>query len=135
MARYLLDSHIFLWAKENPGKIRESALVAIKASENTLLVSVAGLWELAIKAANGKLPFYSAIIAGGPAALIRSLRESNLELLPVELSHALAAAALPQHHRDPFDRMMIAQAMSENLTVVTNDRVFVRYAGLSVLQA
>jgi PIN domain nuclease of toxin-antitoxin system len=135
MARFLLDSHVFLWAKENPGKIGEEALAAIKASQNEMLVSIAGLWELAIKAANGKLPTYAAMIAGGSDGLTRSLRDSKMELLPLELSHALAAAALPQHHRDPFDRMMIAQAFAENLTLITRDRVFSRYAGLKVLEA
>jgi PIN domain nuclease of toxin-antitoxin system len=135
MPRFLLDSHVFLWAKEDPGEIEEKTLEALYAPENRLFVSLGGLWELAVKAANGKLPFYSRIIAEGAGALMRSLRESNMELLPIEMSHALAAAALPQHHRDPFDRLMIAQALTENMVLITRDAIFTRYAGLNVLRA
>jgi PIN domain nuclease of toxin-antitoxin system len=96
-------------------------------------VSIACLWELAIKAANGKLPRFAAMIAPGLDALLESLRESGLELLPIELSHVLAAGSLPQHHRDPFDRLMIAQAIEEKLTLITSDAIFPRYQGLRIL--
>jgi PIN domain nuclease of toxin-antitoxin system len=98
-------------------------------------VSVACIWELAIKAANGKLPRFAAMITPGLSALLESLRESGLELLPIEVSHALAAAALPQHHRNPFDRLMIAQARQENLIFITSDTVLARYAGLQIVRA
>ena len=134
MARFLLDSHVFLWAKEEPSQINEKALETIGAPENRLFVSLAGLWELAIKAANGKLPYYSLIIAKGADALSKSLQDSNMELMAIEMSHALAAAALPQHHKDPFDRLMIAQALEEDMVLVTRDAVFARYAGLNLLR-
>lgn len=102
---------------------------------NTIYISLAALWEMAIKAANGKLPFYSAMIASGSQALLADLRASNFSLLGVALDDALAATSLPQHHRDPFDRMMIAQALQNDLTIITTDAVFARYAGLRVLAA
>jgi PIN domain nuclease of toxin-antitoxin system len=135
MASFLLDSHVFLWAKEDPGQIDEKALETISAPQNRLFVSLAGLWELAIKAGNGKLPLYSLIIEKGADALSKSLHESDMELMPIEMSHALAAAALPQHHRDPFDRLMIAQALAENMILITRDTIFARYAGLNLLRA
>lgn len=135
MGQYLLDSNVFLRFKTEPHKLRQEAHEAITAPENRLFVSLAGLWEMAIKAANGKLPQYARLISSGPGALRESLRESDLTLLPIELEHALAAARLPQHHRDPFDRLMIAQALSEELTLISTDAVFERYAGLPVLSA
>lgn len=90
-------------------------------------MSLAGLWELAIKAANGKLENYARMIAHDPDALLSALRESNFELLPIELSHALSASRLPQHHRDPFDRLMIAQAQAGGLVIITSDSIFARY--------
>jgi PIN domain nuclease of toxin-antitoxin system len=90
---------------------------------------------MAVKAAHGKLPFYSEMIANGPAKLIASLQETNFALLPIELDHALTAARLPQLHRDPFDRLMIAQALRHDLTVITSDRIFAQYSGVRVLAA
>jgi PIN domain nuclease of toxin-antitoxin system len=135
MARYLLDSNAFLYAKFEPEKLRQEALETIKDNGNRLFVSVAGLWEIAIKAANGKLPRYADLIMNGPDGLRQALQESDFALLPIELEYALAAARLPQHHRDPFDRLMIAQALQEDLTVITTDATFARYAGLRLLAA
>jgi PIN domain nuclease of toxin-antitoxin system len=100
-----------------------------------LVVSLASFWEMGIKAANGKLPDYANLIAGGSAAVEAALRESGFEFLTVTLRHALAAPLLPQHHKDPFDRMLIAQAMEEGLVLITSDRIFIRYEGLRVLAA
>mgnify|MGYP001554290525 CR=1 FL=1 len=135
MGRYLLDSHVFLWAKRASSNLRGAARVEIEKAENTLFVSVAGLWELADKASKGKLPEFAAIADLGPAGLETALRESGFRLLPIAFSHIALARRLPFHHRDPFDRMMIAQAMAEDLIVITADRVFGRYAGLRVLAA
>jgi PIN domain nuclease of toxin-antitoxin system len=135
MAGYLLDTNVFLRTKGAPEALRQEALAAIRDPRNRLFVSLAGLWELAIKAAKGKLPLYRSLIAGGTEGLERLLRESNFELLRLELDHALTSAALPQHHRDPFDRIMIAQALLEDLTVITTDDVFMRYERLRVMRA
>jgi PIN domain nuclease of toxin-antitoxin system len=90
---------------------------------------------MAIKAANNKLPFYTQMIAGGATGLLAALRESNFALLGIEMNHALAAAALPLLHRDPFDRLIIAQALEGDLTIITADAAFRRYRGLRILQA
>lgn len=134
MPNFLLDSNAFLWAKEAPEKIRPETLGELRKVENRLFVSLASLWELAIKAANGKLDHYARVVAHGSDGVLAALRESDLTLLPIEIPHVLAAARLPQHHRDPFDRVMIAQAQLEGLVIVTSDAVFARY-GISVLRA
>jgi PIN domain nuclease of toxin-antitoxin system len=90
---------------------------------------------MAIKSANGKLPYYASLSVGGSDRVMDALRESNFGLLEIDLRHVLAAARLPQHHRDPFDRMMIAQAILEDLTIISNDRTFPRYRGLRLLAA
>jgi len=135
MARYLLDSNAFLKFKESPQTLRKEARETIEDTANQLFVSLASLWELAIKAAKGKLPYHAALIAGGPEALVRSLRESSFQLLPIDLAHALTSARLMQHHGDPFDRMLIAQALEENLILITSDRTMPFYPGLKVLKA
>jgi PIN domain nuclease of toxin-antitoxin system len=135
MGRYLLDSNAFLHFKDEPQKLSRVARQTIEDPANQIFVSIAGLWELAIKAANGKLPFHTQLIAGGASGLLSSLRESNFVLLGIEMNQALAAAALPQHHRDPFDRMMIAQALENDLTIITSDRIFARYSGVRLLDA
>lgn len=135
MANYLLDAHVFLWAKTEPHEIRKTALAEIENKENTLFVSLAALWELAIKATSGKLPAFAQMIANGPGPLAQALVESDFEILPIALEHALAAAQLPPHHGDPFDRVMIAQAIMENLTIITRDGYFSRYGGVHILPA
>jgi PIN domain nuclease of toxin-antitoxin system len=126
MARYLLDSNAFLWVKTNPDHgARREAIAEIADPANDIFVSVAAIWELAIKSAQGKLDPPVPINASD--AITSGLRQSGFNLLAIQLSHALAAAWLPQHHRDPFDRMMIAQAQQEDLIVITRDSVFRRY--------
>jgi PIN domain nuclease of toxin-antitoxin system len=135
MARYLLDSHTFVWAKEAPQRLRKEAFRALAAAENQLFVSVATLWELGIKASKGKLPSYAHMLSYGPSALEQALRESRFQLLQIELGHVVTAYNLLRHHDDPFDRLLIAQALTENLPIVTGDNVFRRYAGVRVLAA
>ncbi len=96
-------------------------------------MSVVGLWELADKAGKGKLPQFAAIMDRGPGALEYALLESNFQEMPVALAHIARAYRLPMHHRDPFDRLMIAQAIEENLTIITSDRIFSHYSGVDIL--
>jgi PIN domain nuclease of toxin-antitoxin system len=135
MGRYLLDSSAFIRAQKGSSTIRSEAREVMEDRGNAIYISLAALWEMAIKAANGKLPFYSKIIENGPAPLIANLRDANFTLLGIDLDHALVAANLPQHHRDPFDRLMIAQALQNDLTVITTDTVFARYSGVKLLGA
>lgn len=135
MAGYLLDSNAFIRAKAEPEALRTQARKALEDPGNTLYVSLACLWELAIKAAGGKLELFARLMTRGERAVMTSLTESGFDLLPIDLAQVLEAAALPMHHRDPFDRLMIAQALQLDLTVITSDDAFSRYKGLRVLAA
>ena len=110
----------------------QAAREAIEARENTIFVSLAAIWELAAKAGRGRLPGFEHVLRRGPEGVRDDLAAAGLNLLPIELDHALAAAILPLHHHDPFDRIMIAQAKSRSFTVITRDRMFARY-GVQVL--
>lgn len=116
--RYLLDTHILLWARSAPDKLSEKGLAILQSADNELHVSIATLWECAIKSSVGKLHlptgFYS-IVA------------NDYRMLSVEIPHLEAYANLPMHHRDPFDRMLIAQAQVSGLILVTHDRKFGLY--------
>jgi PIN domain nuclease of toxin-antitoxin system len=114
----LLDTHVFLWWREASDRITGDTMQAISEAE-TVFVSAASAWEVAIKVALGKLripgPFESAVW------------DSHFDELPITFGHASTVTALSPHHRDPFDRMLIAQAMAEHLTIVTHDRRFEPY--------
>ena len=116
--RYLLDTHILLWARATPERLSEHVLSILKSVENELHVSVVTLWECAIKSAIGKLRI--------PASFHRIVAD-DYHILGVEISHLEASASLPLHHRDPFDRMLIAQSQSSGLTLLTQDSNFARY--------
>jgi PIN domain nuclease of toxin-antitoxin system len=115
--RLLLDTHVWLWMIGDDERLNEPTHTALTDPENDIFLSAAAVWELAIKRAAGKLKF-----TGSPAVQVAiHLKRSGVFPLPITADHALAAAALPMHHRDPFDRMMIAQALAEDLTLSTAD--------------
>jgi PIN domain nuclease of toxin-antitoxin system len=116
--RLLLDSHVALWWLGNDLRLAHTAHARI-ADADEVFVSVVTPWELGIKQASGKLTL--------PDDLIAQLIASGFEMLPIQLEHAYAAPTLPAHHGDPFDRMLIAQAMSERLAIVTADAQFMLY--------
>jgi len=118
----LLDTHTFLWAISEQEKLSERAR-EIYTGSHDLLLSVASLWEALIKVKAGKLPLPRPT---GPY-LIRELRKNRIEVLPIKLDHVLRTETLPVHHRDPFDRILIAQSLEENLPLVTSDPLFKRY--------
>ena len=119
----LLDTNALLWSLLEPHKLSQHALATVKDPETVLLVSSASAWELSIKHQLGKLTSASGVLADFPAHLKR-LRADVLLITP---EHAIRAGALPLHHRDPFDRMLIAQAQLEEVAVVTNDEAFSSY--------
>ncbi len=121
--RLLLDTHVFLWWNEDDQRLRQEVKDTIIRAEGNV-VSAASAWEVAIKTALGKMQLH---IPFEDAVEINSFQK-----LPVEFRHATATAALPPHHGDPFDRLLIAQALTEGLTLVTHDRVFARY-GIPVI--
>lgn len=123
MAVVLLDTNALLWSLLEPHKLSKAALETIKNPETVLLVSSASAWELSIKHKLGKLTSASGVLSDFPGHLKR-LQANALTITP---EHALGAGALPLHHRDPFDRMLIAQAQSESVAVVTSDEMFSHY--------
>lgn len=128
--RLLLDTHAFLWAAGDPDQLRAQARAAIEDSANEVLVSAGVAWEVSIKAALGKLSVPADPAVWFPAR-VRSL---GFQAIDISAAHALAAGALPDIHRDPFDRIMIAQAQIEGLTFVTRDPENHKYP-INVLEA
>ena len=117
--KLLLDTQVLLWVLTNPGRLSAAAANAIETGENRIFVSMASPWEISIKTARGNLT--------PPDDLEFQLDEKRFELLPISLRHTEAVAFLPHHHGDPFDRMLIAQAQVDGLTLVTSDREIRRY--------
>ena len=124
MRRLLLDTHVLLWALENSPVLDVSTREIIVDPRNQVFVSAASVWEIAIKRALGKLRF-----SGNVAEMVE---EAGFSALPVTLFHAEQAGALPHHHRDPFDRMLVAQAQAEGLVIVTQDANIPRYGVRSI---
>lgn len=116
----LLDTHAFLWFIKDDASLSLRARGLIEEPENKRLLSIVSLWEIAIKASLGKivlkLPF--------DALMPRQLQENDIELLPIALPHLGLVERLPFHHRDPFDRLIIAQSLVENLPLVSIDSQF-----------
>ena len=125
MRQLLLDTHVALWALSSPTMLAPSVRAAIEDPANTVLVSSASVWEVAIKQAAGKLD--------APSGFGEACASLGFEPLEISFAHAAAAGALPMHHADPFDRMLIAQAINEHLELVSRDRVFGQYEGLRVV--
>jgi PIN domain nuclease of toxin-antitoxin system len=123
--RLLLDTHVLLWWREANPRIDGDARRSI-ATADDVLVSSASAWEVAIKVALGKLRI--------PGPLEAAVGDSGFDTLPITFGHAAAVTGLAPHHADPFDRMLIAQALVEDLTIVTHDRRFAPY-GVSVIWA
>ncbi|SDY15792.1 PIN domain nuclease, a component of toxin-antitoxin system (PIN domain) [Modestobacter sp. DSM 44400] len=116
--RLLLDTHVLLWWLDGDTRLTGEATEAIATAE-LAVVSAASCWEIGIKQAIGKL--------SGPADVEAEIADNGFTPLSISAGHALAAARLPDHHRDPFDRMLIAQGIAEGLTVVTRDPRFAEY--------
>ncbi len=121
--KVLVDPHTFLWAFLYDQRLTEKAKHILRSSEDELVFSLVSLWEIAIKIKTGKL---NAI--GSSVAYIRGeMNDYGMELLPIRYDHILALESLPHHHGDPFDRLLIAQALTESLPILTADKVFARY--------
>lgn len=114
--RLLLDTHVLLWAAEAPDNLSRTARREMEDAANGLFFSVASIWELAIKVSIGKLR-----LSMSPQQLLEALAERDFTELPIEGRHAARVAAIPLHHRDPFDRLLIAQAEIERMTLVSKD--------------
>jgi PIN domain nuclease of toxin-antitoxin system len=123
--RLLLDTHVLLWwLADHPALSKQAR--ALIANEPEVFASAASAWEIAIKRALGKLE--------APEDLLSALEAGGIRRLPIDFQHAAVAGALPRHHDDPFDRMLVAQAQREGLTLLTSDSHTSRYA-VAVLPA
>jgi PIN domain nuclease of toxin-antitoxin system len=121
--KFLFDTHTFIWWDSEPSKLSPRALSLCQNQENRLLLSVASVWEMQIKLQLGKLRLKLPL-----AEVIDGQRQTNgVEVLSVELEHVLALEKLPAHHKDPFDRLLIAQAQVEDVVLISGDPVFARY--------
>lgn len=111
--RLLLDTHVLLWWLADDSALGGEARAEISTPDSTVFVSAATVWEISIKRALGKLD--------APSDLLRQIEISRFEPLSMTVSHAQVAGGLPRHHDDPFDRMLVAQAITEGLTLLTRD--------------
>jgi PIN domain nuclease of toxin-antitoxin system len=121
--RVLLDTHIFIWWDSAPERLPPPLLALCQDRHNTLVLSVASVWEMQIKAQLGKLQFHRPIAV----SVESQQRTNNLHVLSIEVAHVLALDALPFHHKDPFDRLLIAQANAEHLALMSLDTIFASY--------
>jgi PIN domain nuclease of toxin-antitoxin system len=117
----LLDTHAFIWYSENDSKLPESIKTEIETADR-VYISIASLWEIAIKLSIGKLSLRS-----NYESIEDSLEPAGIDLLPISFADTVRIINLPLHHRDPFDRILIAQAINNSLTLVSCDRAFTTY--------
>ena len=122
--KLLLDTHLLLWAAGMPQRLPEEARALIEQQDTELIVSAASLWEIAIKNGLGRQDFMV-----DPHLLRRGLLENGYAELAITGAHAVAVNLLPPIHKDPFDRILVAQAQIESLTLLTTDEIVSRYPG------
>lgn len=121
--RALLDTHSFLWFISGDERLSRPARALIEARENPMLVSVASLWEIAIKHGLGKLSLERPFVE----LISNQLERQRIGVLAIEIPHLAELTGLPLHHRDPFDRLLVAQARAEDLPIISVDAVLDEY--------
>ena len=126
--RFLLDTHILLWVLLTPARLDQQTQALIKSSDNEVMFSAASIWEIAIKARLGREDFKAR-----PEAVARNARAVGFAELPIDAISAAGVADLPLHHADPFDRLLIAQAVAAPMRLLTADAVLVQYSELVTL--
>ena len=120
--KYLLDTHTLIWFLEGDKRLSTPAKDIICNNDVDIYVSIVSLWEMAIKISLGKLELSQSL-----DQIIDKLPQQNITLLPTQTAHVLAVLRLPFEHRDPFDRLLIAQALVENMKFISNEALFLRY--------
>lgn len=125
--RLLIDTQVILWWLSDDDKLGKQARGLLGEAETQVFASIASLWEVSIKQSMGKLPAKAADLANW-------LRELSIDILPVSVSHLVALERLPHLHRDPFDRILVAQTIAEGLTIMTSDQKIAHY-GIPCIQA
>jgi PIN domain nuclease of toxin-antitoxin system len=121
--RVLLDTHALLWWLADDPALSRTAARIIADTKNTVVVSAASAWEIAIKVRLGKLPTAASLMSD----FCSQIEREGFELLTISAEHGIRGGILPGSHRDPFDRMLIAQSQAENIPVITNERAFDSY--------
>ena len=121
--KYLLDTHTLLWITTDDPKLSKKAKNIYLDAENEILLSIASIWELAIKSSIGKITFQKDL----DEFVDVHIKGNNIEILKIELPHVLRIEKLPFHHRDPFDRLIIAQAIEDNLKILGANNIFDKY--------
>ncbi|WFU49885.1 type II toxin-antitoxin system VapC family toxin [Sinorhizobium terangae] len=120
----LLDTHILLWVAGAPDRLPQEARALVESRENALFFSAASLWEIAIKRGLGRADFEA-----DPRLLRRGLLDNGYEELPISSAHTVEIDQLPAIHKDPFDRLLIAQSIVEGVTLLTADEIVGKYPG------
>lgn len=120
--KLLADTHALIWFAEGDEKLSAAARSALESVDNSLWISAASIWEMAIKISIGKL-----VVSGGLANFRKSAEQGGIQVLDITGIHAERVAALPFHHRDPFDRLLIAQAELEQMSLVSQDEALDAY--------
>ena len=123
MRRILLDTHTFIWLDLEPVKLSTDCQSLLLDCENILLLSLASVWEMQVKHQLGKLTLRLPL----PDLIAEQQQVNNIQLLPIELNHIWMLEHLANHHRDPFDRLLIAQAIAEDVSILSNDGLFDLY--------
>lgn len=122
--KLLIDTHVFIWLNEESNQLSNKVKELYRSREHEIYLSIASAWEIQIKVQLGKLDLAMPI----EALVSKNIQENDIYLLPIDLSHIAQLEKLPPHHKDPFDRMIIAQAMVEDFTIVSLDGSFADYA-------
>lgn len=122
--KLLLDTHAFLWLNDDAARLSQAVKALCSSGEHEFYLSIASPWEMQIKSQLGKLTLTIPI----EELVSKNQLENNIQILPIELPHISCLEKLPQHHKDPFDRIMIAQAIIEDMTIITVDHVFSDYS-------
>jgi PIN domain nuclease of toxin-antitoxin system len=126
--RLLLDTHVFVWWDISPKKIPSHVRAALADANNSLVLSVASVWEMQIKIQLGKLHLTRPL----PDVVLAQQQSNSVKLMPITIDHVWALDPLPWHHKDPFDRLLVAQANAENAVLVSEDSAFSKY-GVNIL--
>ena len=119
---YLLDTHTIIWMVEGDSRLSGKVSSIIADLNNPLHASIASFWEISIKRSLGKLS-----LMHSTSQILQEVRKQKITILPINEEHLIRMENLPFHHRDPFDRLIIAQAMSESLTILSRDSIFQKY--------
>jgi PIN domain nuclease of toxin-antitoxin system len=120
--KYLIDTHTFLWFNEGSSELSQKAKELILNSDNQIFISIASLWEISIKTAIGKLD-----IKGDYELILEDVVENDIAILPINFAHTVVQNKLEFYHKDPFDRIIAAQSIVENIDLITKDKIFDDY--------